>query len=89
MLISAKSESNDYSLIRMSIDIPWKCNYVQYYISSINTKANILLTTNNDYLIFETTKNDIRIDFKEAYSYNLTSLVKYLNEAQTTIEPFH
>ncbi len=85
MLISAKSESNDYSLIRMSIDIPWKCDYVKYYISSINTKANILLTTNNDYLIFKTTKNDIRIDFKEAYSYNLNSLVKYLNEAQTTI----
>lgn len=85
MLISAKSESNDYSLIRMAIDIPWKCNYIKYYISSINTKANILLTTNNDYLIFETTNNDIRIDFKEAYSYNLTQLVKYLNEAQTTI----
>ena len=53
MLCSVQSNPSDYSIIRMNLDIPWKCDYVKYYISSINTKANFLSTTDDDYLLFE------------------------------------
>ena len=87
MLYSIQSKPENYNTVRMNIDIPWKCPYVKYYVSSINTKANILLTTAEDYLIFETTNNgDIRIDFVESYTYSFGSLVKFLNACQDTIE---
>ena len=86
MLCSVQSNSNDYSTVRMNLDIPWKCEYVKYYVSSINTKANFLSTTNDDYLLFETGGNEkIRIEFIDTYYYSMNYLVKYLNEAQTII----
>ena len=99
MLCSVQSNPSDYSIIRMNLDIPWKCDYVKYYISSINTKANFLSTTDDDYLLFEweVAKDDeddeipeggkdfIRIEFRDTYYYNLNYLVKYLNEAQKII----
>ncbi|KAK8834092.1 hypothetical protein M9Y10_020178 [Tritrichomonas musculus] len=69
-----------------NIDIPWKCEFVKYYVSSINTKVNILMTTEDDYLIFETANKEIRIDFEEAYNYSFNYLVKFLNTCQKIIE---
>ena len=86
MLYSVQSQPENYNTVRMNIDIPWKCPYVKYYVSSINTKANILLTTEDDYLIFETANSEIRIDFEESYAYSFGYLVKFLNACQNTIE---
>ena len=86
MLCTAQSTNDDYSIVRMNLDIPWKCNYVKYYVSSINTKANILLTTDDDYLLFETTIEAIRIEFENMYSYSMNYLVNYLNKKQNTIQ---
>ena len=86
MLYSIQSQPENYNTVRMNIDIPWKCPYVKYYVSSINTKANILLTTEDDYLIFETANSEIRIDFEESYAYSFGYLVKFLNACQNTIE---
>ena len=86
MLYSVQSQPENYNTVRMNIDIPWKCPYVKYYVSSINTKANILLTTEDDYLIFETANSEIRIDFEESYAYSFGYLVKFLNACQKTIE---
>ena len=73
-------------MVRMNLDIPWEgINYVKYYVSSINTKANILMTTKDDYLLFETSNDTIRIDFLDTYAYTLGSLVKYLNSCQSAI----
>lgn len=89
MLYSVKSNSSDYSTIRMNLDIPWKCNYVKYYVSSINTKANILMTTDDDYIEFEYTADGVPtyliIQFKSMYAYSLNYLVKYLNAEQELI----
>ena len=83
MLYSVKSNSSDYSIIKMNLDIPWKCDYVKYYVSSINTKANILMTTNDDYIEFEYLNNNqpicLTIQFKEMYNYSFNNLVNYLN----------
>ena len=85
MLYSVQSQPGNYNTVRLNIDIPWKCPYVKYYVSSINTKANILMTTAEDYLIFTTSKSEIRIDFEEMYTYSFGYLVKFLNSRQTTI----
>ena len=54
MLISTQSNNpKEYGRVIMRLDIPWKCPYVKYYVSSINTKANILMTTDDDYLLFQ------------------------------------
>ena len=82
MLYSVQSQPENYNTVRMNIDIPWKCPYVKYYVSSINTKANILLTTEDDYLIFQTFNGEIRIDFKDMYAYSFNNLVNYLNTNQ-------
>lgn len=90
MLYSVKSNSKDYSRIQLNLDIPWKCNYVKYYVSSINTKANILLTTDDDYLLFEyitdSTTEQLRIEFVDMYGYSFNYLVKILNACQQLIE---
>ncbi len=86
MLYSVQSQPENYNTVRMNIDIPWKCPFVKYYVSSINTKANILMTTADDYLIFETENSEVRIDFEESYAYSFGYLVKFLNLCQKTIE---
>ena len=90
MLYSVKSNSKDYSRIQLNLDIPWKCNYVKYYVSSINTKANILMTTNEDYLIFEyqvdALTKQIKIEFTDMYAYSFNYLVKHLNNCQQLIQ---
>ena len=89
MLYSVQSKPDDYNRITMNIDIPWKCPYVKYYVSSINTKANILMTTDEDYLLFEYINSnkvdEQRIVFENTYSYNLSSLVKHLNSCQSVL----
>ena len=76
----------------MNLDIPWKCDYVKYYVSSINTKANILMTTNDDYIEFEYLNNDqpicFTIQFKEMYNYSFNNLVNYLNNNCNSIITF-
>ena len=86
MFVSTQSKPIDYSAIQIRLNIPWKCEYVKYYISSINTKANILITTKDDYLLFETTNGDIKIQFENCYNYSMSSLTKYLNACQSIIK---
>ncbi len=82
MLYSIQSKPENYNTVRLNIDIPWKCEFVKYYVSSINTKANILMTTEDDYLIFETNNGEILIEFEEMYNYSYSYLVNYLNSNQ-------
>ena len=82
MLYSIQSKPENYNTVRLNIDIPWKCEFVKYYVSSINTKANILMTTEDDYLIFETKNGEILIKFEEMYNYSYSYLVNYLNSNQ-------
>lgn len=86
MLYSVQSQPGNYNTVRLNIDIPWKCPYVKYYVSSINTKANILMTTDDDYLIFESSLGEVKIEFDEMYAYSFNYLVKCLNANQTVIE---
>lgn len=86
MLITAQSSSpEEYGRIRLNLDIPWKCPYIKYFVSSINTKSNILRTTNDDYLLFKSSQREIKIQFKDTYNYSISSLVSATQEFQTRI----
>lgn len=86
MLYSIQSTNpNEYGTVSLNLNIPWKCSYVKYYISALNTKANILMTTDKDYLLFETADSEIRIEFQDMYAYSLNYLAKYLNSCQSII----
>ena len=86
MLYSIQSTNpNDYGTVSLNLNIPWKCSYVKYYISSLNTKANILMTTDDDYLLFESSKEVIKIEFKDMYAYSLNYLVNHMNACQKII----
>lgn len=85
MFVSTQSKPTDYSSIQVRLNIPWKCEYVKYYVSSINTKANILITTKDDYLVFETADNEIKIQFEDCFNFTISSLTKFLNACQSVI----
>ena len=45
-----------------------------------------MITTKDDYLLFETTDEDIKIQFEDCYNYSIRSLIKYLNACQSIIK---
>ena len=51
MLISVQStDTKSYNTDRTNFEVPWKCEYVKYYVSSMNTICNILMTTDKDFI---------------------------------------
>ena len=59
MLISVQStDPESYNTVRTNFEVPWKCEYVKYYVSSMNTRCNILMTTDEDYFTFTLTGSD-------------------------------
>ncbi len=86
MLCSINSNNTtDYGLVKLNVDIPWKCDYVKYHVSSINTKGNILIVTKDDYLMFSYDYEELKIVFEDKYTYSIAGLVKYLNACQKVI----
>lgn len=85
MLCSVNSNATDYGLVKLNVDIPWKCDYVKYHISSINTKGNILIVTKDDYLLFSYEDKELKIEFEDKYTYSIAGLIKYLNACQQVI----
>ena len=83
MLYSVHSKPSDYSTVSLNIDIPWKCSYIKYYISSINTMSNILYSTTDDTFEFiDDEKQLIKITFENKYSYEIKELIKKMNSTQ-------
>lgn len=76
MLLSLESLRDDYSKIRMNINIPWATKYVKYHVSSLNTKANILLTTKEDRIVFD--QGD-PIKFENKYSFSEADVINLLS----------
>ena len=54
MLISVQStDPESYNTVRTNFEVPWKCEYVKYYVSSMNTIGNILMLTKDDFMEIE------------------------------------
>lgn len=84
MLCSIQSSDPlHYNTVRMNIDIPWNTPYIKYHVSSINTVANILLSTKEDVIKFLVDGKEYRIPFDDKYNYSINSLLSCLNEHQT------
>ena len=76
MICSVKSNNPaKYNTVSFTIDIPWKCKYVKYYISSVNAMSNILLSTDEDFIRF----SESEITFSNKFSYSIYSLTQALN----------
>ena len=83
-------QSNDpkkYGTIDVNINIPWKCEHVKYFISSINTYSNFLITTDEDYLELTVDTTVVKIPFENRSEYEVedfpslmsASLMTYVN----------
>ena len=68
-----------YSRIRTNVNIPWECNYIKYHVSSLNTKANILITTVEDKIIIEDNDKNYETVFEDKYSLSETNMLTYLS----------
>ncbi len=87
MLLSIQSiedkNSNDsrktYSRIRTNVNIPWECNYIKYHVSSLNTKANILITTSEDLIGIEDETTYYNATFEDKYSLSENNMLTYLS----------
>ena len=77
---NSADKQKTYSRIRTNVNIPWECNYIKYYVSSLNTKGNILITTKNDVIKikFDDETNDSIIEFDDAYSLSISDVKKSL-----------
>lgn len=76
MLLSLESSNDNYSKIRANVNIPWATKYVKYHVSSLNTKANVLLTTKDDKIVFD--QGD-PIKFENKYSFSETDVLNLLS----------
>lgn len=76
MLLSLESSNDNYSKIRANVNIPWATKYVKYHVSSLNTKANILLTTKDDKIVLD--QGD-PIKFENKYSLSEADVINLLS----------
>ena len=78
MLLSIQSTRDSYNHIRTNINIPWNCEYIKYYVESINTK-NILITTDKDYIEIAYgepgQEKNMTITFENTYRLSNTDIV--------------
>ena len=68
-----------YSRIRTNVNIPWECQYIKYHVSSLNTKANILITTTEDKVVIEDDDKNYEAVFEDKYSLSETNMLTYLS----------
>ena len=52
MLLSLQSTGPDYNHIQTNIQIPWNCDYIKYYVESVNIHP-LWLTTDEDKIVYE------------------------------------
>ena len=78
----SSSDPQHYETINVNINIPWKCEQVKYYVSNINTVANFLLTTNEDFFIMVIDGEQYKFNFKNKTDYE-SSLINDLKNLFT------
>lgn len=80
MICSIKSnDPKKYNTVSFNLDITWNCSYVKYYVSSINTTGNILLTTTDDFINYND-GSDNTIRFENKFNYTINEIKNILNK---------
>ena len=78
--VHSKDPSN-YGTVSFNPDIPWNTHKVEYKVTNLNTFANFLITTDDDYIELKTSASPRQYKiFKNKSSYELEEVVKLLNE---------
>lgn len=83
--MSSKNNSDTYNTVTLNMDIPWKCPYVKYYVSTLNTNSNILMTTTDDYILVKTENKTTKISFTDKFTYSIKALEDLVNENQSLV----
>ena len=78
--VSSKNNSDTYNTVTLNMDIPWKCPFVKYYVSTLNTNSNILMTTTDDYILVKTAKDTHITRFDDKFTYSVKTLSQKINE---------
>ena len=74
-------DPKNYGAVSFHPDIPWNTHKVEYKVTNLNTFANFLITTDEDYLEYKISDTPIKITcFKNKSSYELEEVLKLLNE---------
>ena len=68
------NDPENYGELTFNPIIPWNCEQVEYRIKSVNTFANFMITTTDDYI----TINDLTIYFPNQSSYDIDELADTL-----------
>ena len=88
--IEDKNSSNaykSYSRIRTNVNIPWECNYIKYYVSSLNTKSNILITTKEDVIkVQDADEKCYIVTFEDKYYLSENQMLTYMNSLTTIVD---
>ena len=81
------SDPDNYGEIVFEPIIPWNCSQVEYRIKSVNTFANFLITTSEDYLCVEDTSTSVSsyVYFPDCNYYDLDSLTETLSELLSSV----
>lgn len=88
MIYSVQSSNDNYSLLKAHINIPWECQFIKYYVASFNTKANILVSTNDDYVTFIDQEDEecIKVYFKDQYSISISDIIALFKSPKIEIQ---
>ena len=79
--VSSKNNSDTYNTVTLNMDIPWKCPYVKYYVSTLNTNSNILMTTTDDYILV----NAHMTKFDDKFTYSVKTLLEKINDSTNLV----
>lgn len=80
-----QSSHEDYSILKAHINIPWDCKFIKYYISSLNTKVNVLVCTNEDRIVFDTGDQNVIINFTDCYNITHNEIVALFGSVKDLI----
>lgn len=87
MLYSAQSSCENYSILKANINVPWECKNIKYYVSSLSMNVNILVSTVDDYIIFENDqdKTCTTISFTDKYNITCSDIEKLFASSSSLI----
>ena len=75
----SSNDPNNYSELVFHPIIPWNCSQVEYRIKSVNTFANFLITTSDDFITLSLNDTSKTIYFSDQSNYEIDELANTLS----------
>ena len=77
------NDANKFSEVEFQPLIPWNCNRIKYKVKSVNTFANFLITTTDDFFSVYCLHDDkeyILEQFEDRISYEIDDILSIIND---------